>query len=208
MATIVQNDMLGTVILEKKRDGIVDLTSSMSDQVKKTVMEELASIENACQFSARSKRFLLYYNNNKVNITKERSNALNDNPSPKLNEYENLLKHKVIIDYVEEITLKKLESFREIWLMRYYLVRNHNTDKGAFLSAITNVLMDKNAEIETGDENLNKSISNLRDLLLNLSTEPSEVKEFLKFASEETNEELNLFKKQTKEDILSYFLDM
>lgn len=92
--------------------------------------------------------------------------------------------------------------------MRYYLVRNHNAEKGAFLASISDVLMDKDIVIRTGNKNLDKSILNLRELLLSFSSEPSEVKEFLKFASEETIEELNIFKKQTEQDIASYFLDI
>lgn len=208
IASVVQNDMFGTVRLGMKKDGITSLTSSMSDEVKNILQKELVSIESACQFSSRSKLFKLYYDSNTENVTKKRGEALNDNPSPKLSDYPNLMKSKILIDYVEDITLKKLACSKVTWKMRYWLVRNHNDETSSFLSEINKVLNDQNARINTGNSELDESITNLRLLISDLSSSPDDVEDFLKFASEETKDELLRFKRETISDIESYFLDI
>ncbi len=189
------------------KKGILKKAASLNGETKAKTEGLIKRIEEGCLFASRSKKFKLFYPKN-VNQTKTTTSCIFETMGPLKNEkkFKTLLSHLKLVESIEEVENEKNEFYREVFKMRYYLVRNHKDNMSEYLNVLKNNIDKKGFKVDTGSGDLDDALEGLNELILRNKNEKSEeVAEFLKFASEVSRKEYQDFLNDTEKDILSFF---
>ncbi|MGC6415325.1 MAG: hypothetical protein ACON5K_11530 [Bacteroidia bacterium] len=189
------------------KKGILKKAASLNGETKAKTEGLIKRIEEGCLFASRSKNFKLFYPKN-VNQTKTTTSCIFETMGPLKNEkkFKTLLSHLKLVESMEEVEKEKNEFYREVFKMRYYLVRNHKDKMSEYLNVLKNNIDKEGFKVDTGSGVLDDALEGLNELILRNRNEKSEeVAEFLKFASEVSRKEYETYLNDTEKDILSFF---
>ncbi len=199
------NNIPGLGFREVKKD-ILRRSESMNNDVNKIIKTELEAIDYASKFASRYKNFRLNISS-EDNIDDMHVSTADSNMPTSLTYSRNngLLKHSVILDFINSVERCKQDNYKNIFLMRYYLAKYKRNQKDIFLDYCKEILSSPDKEPNTGNEDLDKTIERLKECIADLSNPPAEVSKFLKFSAENLNSKFKKYKKLSENDIYNFF---